>query len=280
MHPVYHPHTQICYCLQHTSAAAANANMSVLQHIVQHAQISGLVPALGAVQQQWRGMSLYNNPDWKYHFKYGVNSERGEQLALLGVVSHAVLRCFMACLPHVVSADLDADVDAVAACLQTSWSGTPRSASSLRTLQQVSAGLRHTQNVRSNCTCSMSISLQQAPRQQQQQRRHTSGHKCLSCSVVACTSTIPPWQEHSNSSMSTHNSAAACWQIRQQQAVIVVLSRAILSLPIAVSVPPVHHNVQPHACSFNPLIDSLSLLVHTPVCTHVHMGHPSVLLAC
>jgi hypothetical protein len=51
--------------------------MSVLQHIVQHAHIGGLVPALGAVQQQWRSMSLYNNPDWKYHFKYGVNSERG-----------------------------------------------------------------------------------------------------------------------------------------------------------------------------------------------------------
>jgi hypothetical protein len=52
--------------------------MSVLQHIVQHAQIGGLIPALGAVQQQWRSMSLYNNPDWKYHFKYGVNSERGQ----------------------------------------------------------------------------------------------------------------------------------------------------------------------------------------------------------
>jgi hypothetical protein len=52
--------------------------MSVLQHIVQHAQIGGLIPALGAVQQQWRSMSLYNNPDWKYHFKYGINSERGQ----------------------------------------------------------------------------------------------------------------------------------------------------------------------------------------------------------
>jgi hypothetical protein len=53
--------------------------MSVLQHIVQHAQLGsgGLIPALGAVQQQWRSMSLYQNPDWKYHFKYGINAERG-----------------------------------------------------------------------------------------------------------------------------------------------------------------------------------------------------------
>lgn len=55
--------------------------MSVLQHIAQHAQIGSLIPALGHVQQQWRSMSLYNDPDWKYHFKYGINAERGEGTA-------------------------------------------------------------------------------------------------------------------------------------------------------------------------------------------------------
>jgi hypothetical protein len=72
--------------------------MSVLQHIVAQLQPAAaaasatLLPAaLGAAQQQFaRGMSLYSNTDWKYHYKYGVNSERGARRALsAAVLAHA-----------------------------------------------------------------------------------------------------------------------------------------------------------------------------------------------
>jgi hypothetical protein len=57
--------------------------MSVLQQILAHVQqpaASALLPALGAgLQQQLgaRSMSLYSNPEWKYHNQYGINWERG-----------------------------------------------------------------------------------------------------------------------------------------------------------------------------------------------------------
>lgn len=50
--------------------------MSVLQQATHNVIGANVLPALAAVQQQWRSMSFYTSAD-KYHFKFGTNAERG-----------------------------------------------------------------------------------------------------------------------------------------------------------------------------------------------------------
>lgn len=115
--PKTHQQSQICCYTTQLVLLWARLSMSVLQHIVQHAQLGsgGLIPALGAVQQQWRSMSLYENPDWKYHFKYGINAERGA-CGCVWVLGKRGLSCSMQ--PPMPSTDLCMTPAAAHCCRQ------------------------------------------------------------------------------------------------------------------------------------------------------------------